>query len=160
VSDQAESLRQRVKAQRALRLGLWAGAGVDGATLASLLTEAIGLMTADGGRVELVGREQGVEASIVATRSDPESLAAAYAALGSEGRQGPVALLLVAARGYPGGARAAAAVRATAWKFRQVRVVELGTLPGGGAEALAGEARTALATAARRLCAIEWETEA
>ncbi len=157
MSDQAEGLRRRVKAQRALRLGLWAGTGVDGAALARLLTEALVDASAEGGEVELLDRSQGMAAAIVATRPDPESLAAAYAAIGDKGRKGPAGLMLVAAPGYPGGPRAAAAVRATAWQFRQVRVVDLGTLPAGGAEALAEHGQTALRTAARRLLAIDWE---
>lgn len=159
MSDQAETLRRRVKAHRALRLGLWAGMGVDGTALAARLTDALADASAEGGQVELLDRSQGSVAAIVATRPDPESLAGAYAALGGEGRKGPVGLMLVAAPGYPGGPRAAAAMRATAWQFRQVRVVDLGTLPAGGADALAGEGRTALRTAARRLCAIAWEAE-
>ena len=159
MSDQAETLRRRVKARRALRLGLWAGTGVDGAALAALLTKVLADASDEGGQVELLDRSQGPAAAIVATRPDPESIAAAYAALGSEGRKGPVGLMLVAAPNYPGGPRASAAVRATAWHFRQVRVVDLGTLPAGGADVLAAQAQTALRTAARRLCAIDWEAE-
>lgn len=157
MSDQADGLRRRVKAQRNLRLGLWAGAGVDGAELAARLTAALATAAEEGGLVELLDKRQGAAAAIVATRPDPESLAAAYAALGGEGRTGPVGLMLLAAPGYPGGPRAAAAVRATAWQFRQVRVVDLGTLPVGALADPDGAGRTVLGTAARRLCAIEWE---
>ena len=160
MSDQAENLRRQVKASRLVRLGLWAGAGVDGQALADhltrALTEVLAAAAEEGGQVELLDRSQGAAAAIVATRPDPESLAAAYAALGKAGRRGPVGLMLVAAPGYPGGLRAAAAVRATAWQFRQVRVVDLGTLPGSAPAVLEAAGATALTTAARRLQAMDW----
>lgn len=158
MSDQAENLRRRVKAQKALRLGLWSGIGVDGPSLALALTTALQEDAGEEARIEALDRSQCAAASVVATRADPESLATAYAVLGSEGRRGPVGLILVAAPGYQGGARAAAAVRATAWQFRQIRVVDLGTLPTPAAGMAAPEtATTALRTAARRVLAVEWE---
>ncbi|MCL6594652.1 MAG: hypothetical protein K6V73_00385 [Firmicutes bacterium] len=156
--DQAEGLRRRVRESRPQRLGLWAGAGVDPEALARALTEALRAVGGEGVVVAPVAPAQGAAAAVVATRPDPESLAVAYTALGSEGRVGPVGLILVAAPGYPGGPRAAAAVRATAWQFRQVRVVDLGTLPAAAAaEGYGPSARTALLTAARRLLAVQWE---